>query len=216
LRVLVIAASPSESIERLSELAAQADIVIAADGGAEVAIAHGVRPQVVMGDMDSLPHATLDTLKRQGVEIRQFPARKDETDLELALLEAVERGASDIVIVGALGGRLDHTLGNIYLLTMPTLKRRHVRMLGDGVEVFVIWDEADVSGSPGDLVSLIPLTPEVSGIETDGLEYPLRGESLLMGPGRGISNALVGDTAHVSMGQGLLLAIVTRRSAEER
>jgi len=214
-KALIIAASPFNEIADLPHLVASADLIIAADGGAAVALAHGVQPHVVVGDMDSLAPDVLDDLQRDSVELVTFPPRKDETDLELALLEALRRGATDITILSALGGRLDHTLGNLYLLTMPELKGRRVRTVDGNVEVFAIWDRTELRGRAGDTVSLIPLTQEVAGIETRGLEYPLRRESLFMGPGRGISNAMVGKRAHVSIGKGILLAVVTHREGED-
>lgn len=193
----------------VARLAEWAELVIAADGGAARALAAGVRPHVVVGDMDSLAPDALHALRHAGAEILTFPARKDETDLELALLEAVRRGAGDIVIVGALGGRLDHTLGNVYLLTMPQLRGRLVRLVDGREEAFIVWKRAEIRGARGDTVSLIPLTPEVRGVETEGLEYPLRGESLFMGPGRGISNVMLGPAARVSTSDGILLAVVS-------
>lgn len=214
MRALIIAASPSNNLTNLSALAARADLIVAADGGSAIALIHGVRPHLVVGDMDSTTREVAEALNKDAVERIQFPSHKDETDLELALLEAIHRGADDITIVGALGGRLDHTLGNVHLLTMPQLKGRRVRLVAGTVEVFVVWDKAGWNGSRGDTVSLIPLTPEVTGIETCGLEYPLRRESLFMGPGRGISNTMTGKRAGVSISGGILLAVVTRQ--EER
>lgn len=215
MKALIVAASQSTDVAALAPMAEAADIVIAADGGAALALAAGVRPHVVVGDMDSLAGDALDALRRAGVDIRTFPPRKDETDLELALLEAVRRGADDITIAGALGGRLDHTLGNVYLLTMAQLRGRNVRIVDGRVEAFVVWERAEIRGARGDTVSLIPLTPEVRGVETEGLEYPLRRESLFMGPGRGISNVMLGPVARVSTSDGILLAVVTHREGGE-
>lgn len=215
MRALIIAASPSSNLTNLPRLAAKADLIVAADGGSAIALIHGVRPHLVVGDMDSTTREVAETLSRDAVQRIQFPSHKDETDLELALLETIRRGADDITIVGALGGRLDHTLGNIYLLAMPQLKGKRIRLEDGSVEVFVVWDKARWNGSRGDIVSLIPLTPEVMGIETHGLEYPLRRESLFMGPGRGISNAMTGKRAGVSLSSGTLLAVVTRHEERE-
>jgi len=215
MRALIIAASPSNNLTNLPGLAARADLIVAADGGSALALIHGVRPHLVVGDMDSTTREVVETLDEKAVERIQFPPHKDETDLELALLETMRRGADDITIVGALGGRLDHTLGNIYLLTMPQLQGRRVRLVDGSVEVFVIWNKAEWNGNKRDTVSLIPLTPEVTGVETRGLEYPLRGESLFMGPGRGISNTMSGRSASVSIISGILLAVVTRQEERE-
>ncbi|MBC7260321.1 MAG: thiamine diphosphokinase [Chloroflexi bacterium] len=214
MRTLVVAASVGADSSALARLAESAQLIIAADGGAALALAAGIRPHVVVGDMDSLSAELADSLRRNGVEIRTFPSRKDETDLELALLEAIRRGAEEITIVGALGGRLDHTLGNVYLLTMPQLRGKDVRLVDGRVEAFVVWGRAEIRGGRGDTVSLIPLTPEVRGVQTEGLEYPLRRESLFMGPGRGISNVLLGPVARVSTSDGILLVVVTHGEEE--
>lgn len=214
MRTLVVAASVGADSSALARLAESAQLIIAADGGAALALAAGIRPHVVVGDMDSLSAELADSLRRNGVEIRTFPSRKDETDLELALLEAIRRGAEEITIVGALGGRLDHTLGNVYLLTMPQLRGKDVRLVDGRVEAFVVWGQAEIRGGRGDTVSLIPLTPEVRGVQTEGLEYPLRRESLFMGPGRGISNVLLGPVARVSTSDGILLVVVTHGEEE--
>ncbi len=213
MKTLIVAASDRVDTTALARLAQAADLVIAADGGAARLLSAGVCPHLVVGDMDSLSRAALNSLQRAGAEILAFPSRKDETDLELALLEAVRRGADDITIVGALGGRLDHTLGNVYLLTMPQLRGKRARLVDGRTEVFVAWERAEIRGAPGDTVSLIPLTPEVRGVWTEGLEYPLRGESLLMGPGRGISNVMLGSVARVSASDGILLAVVIHKEA---
>jgi thiamine pyrophosphokinase len=167
----------------------------------------GVVPHVVVGDLDSLSLPAQRRLRSAGRELVQLPARKDETDLELALLQAVERGATEIDVVGALGGRIDHTLGNIFLLTMPQLAGTQVRIVDDGAELWVARESTEVPGTPGDLVSLIPLTPEVRGIVTEGLEYRLNGDSLYMGAARGVSNVMTAKRATVTLESGLLLVV---------
>jgi thiamine pyrophosphokinase len=187
-------------------------ILICADGGGEVALAWNLTPNLVVGDMDSISPASLAVLTRMpGVVVRILPAEKDETDLELALLSALERGAQEITILGGLGGRLDHTLGNIYLLAARQLAqaRAKARLLDEQEEVIVLHggETLKLGGKPGDLLSLIPLTPEARGVNTEGLYYPLNKEPLFIGPTRGISNVFTGETATVSFEEGLLLVI---------
>lgn len=187
-------------------------LLICADGGGDVALAWGLRPDWLVGDMDSIAPVSLEILSRTpGVEVRIVPVEKDETDLELALLTALEHGARDITILGGLGGRLDHTLGNIYLLAASQLVQAgaRARLLGESEEVTVLrgGEELELQGQPGELVSLIPLTPVAQGIRTGGLYYPLRGEPLYIGPTRGISNQFTGTIATVSFEEGLLMVI---------
>ncbi|MGD1993325.1 MAG: thiamine diphosphokinase [Anaerolineae bacterium] len=186
------------------------DLVIAADGGTLHARAAGVNPHAVIGDLDSLPADLRDELAAGDTRLISRPPAKDETDLELALLYAVEQGAQEIVILGALGGRLDQTLANLLLLALPALRGLDVRIVERDQTAFLIRDQATIEGQPGDVVSLIPLGSDACGVTTDGLKWPLREETLHFGPARGISNLLLGRQARVRVQEGLLLCVVTR------
>ena len=186
------------------------DVIIAADGGARHARALGLLPAVVIGDLDSLDSAKLRAFKEQGVDIVQHPADKDETDLELALRYAHERGFEQILLVGALGGRLDQTLGNLALLTDPLWEGVDLR-LDDGVEeVFFTRKQAKIRGRSGDIVSLIPWGGDVTIHRTEGLRWSLQNEILYAHQTRGISNEMLSDEAHIEIDDGLLLIIHTR------
>jgi thiamine pyrophosphokinase len=190
------------------------DLVIAADGGTLHARAAGVTPQVVIGDLDSLPADLRDELAAGDTRLISYPPAKDETDLELALLHAVEQGAEEIVILGALGGRLDQTLANLLLLALPALRGLDVRIVEGDQTAFLIRHEATIEGQAGDVVSLIPLGGDAAGVTTVGLEWPLEGDTLHFGPARGVSNLLLGRQARVRVREGLLLCIVTRAKSE--
>src|SRR5579875_1654977 len=119
LRAVVVANGTIADLAPLDPLLAGADLVVAADGGARLLLAHGRRPHVVVGDMDSIPAPMLDAWRAGGGETVVFPPAKDETDLELALAYAAEQGAGRIAILGALGGRVDHQTANLLLLAAP-------------------------------------------------------------------------------------------------
>lgn len=189
-----------------------ADLLLCADGGALYVLGWGLTPDVVIGDMDSLDAAYLERLETAGVELVRHLPHKDETDLELALDRAVHEGASEITILGALGGRIDQTIANILLLTRPCLEGATVSILDGRERLFLARDSVTIRGKEGDTVSLMPLSSEVTNITTTGLEYPLRGESLCLGPSRGISNIMTSDEAAITLGDGLLL--VTHHGTE--
>ena len=198
--------------EVLAEAAGAA--VIAADGGARHAEVCGLPVHAVIGDMDSLAEADLARYAAQGAAVRRYPPAKDETDLELALLYAAERGADWIRVIGAMGHRLDQTLANVLLLTLPALDGRETRLVAGRQAAWVLKaGEHRLRGTPGDTLSLIPLGGDASGVMTEGLEYPLRREPLLFGPARGISNVLTAETATVRLEAGLLLVVHTRGRA---
>jgi thiamine pyrophosphokinase len=197
-------------LELVRQLTRPGDTLLAADGGTRHVLALGLTPSVVIGDLDSLTDADRRKLDAAGTEIRRYPRNKNETDFELALHYAVEAGYHEILLVAALGDRLDQTLGNLALLTDPSLVGLHVRV-DDGVEqAYFVSTRARVEGRPGDLVSLIPWGGEVTGVSTDGLRWPLRYEMLYPYKTRGISNELLGETASVSLKSGLLLIIHSR------
>ena len=196
-------------------LAAAADaIIIAADGGAHAARRFDLEINLVIGDMDSLGEAALTTLTASGVEALRHPPEKDETDLELALLWAAQSGIEWIRIIGALGGRLDQTLSNIFLLALPQLNGRDVRLVAGIQEAWLCYPgETIIDGASGDTVSLIPLNGAAHGVRTENLYYPLHDETLTFGPARGVSNVMSTDQARVWLRDGVLLLVHTEGRA---
>jgi len=213
LRAIVVANGELEHPARLkTRLAEWADArVIAADGGLRNCRKLGLMPESIIGDLDSLDPAEVLQLERAGVQLLRRARQKDETDLELALFRALELGIAQVVVLGALGGRLDMTLANLLLLAHPRLTELEIRLWsGDQTAWLLRPPGGEVSGRPGDLLSLIPLGGESIGVATEGLEYPLRGETLDLGVPRGVSNVLTASTALVQLKSGLLLAVHTR------
>ena len=169
-------------------------------------------PDAVVGDMDSIDPGLLTQFEQSGTKVLRYPAEKDQTDLELAIQYALEQGAKEMVIAAGLGGRLDQTLGNLSLLSMPVLSRINLR-LEDGVEEawFLCAGKTEIKGKVGDIVSLLPWGEPVAGIITEGLKYPLENETLYPEKSRGISNELVRQDAGVFVRSGRLLIIHTRK-----
>ena len=194
---------------------ASAALIIAADGGARMALACDRVPDVIVGDLDSLTPDEVAEFRARGIEIEQHPAGKDETDLELALLAAVDRGATWIRIIGGVGDRVDQTLANFYLLTLPELADCDVRLVAGKQTLWLIGpgdyalDNANFPAFPGDTISLIPLAGDAENVCTVNLDYPLRGETLRFGPARGVSNVIAAAGARVSLDSGLLMVVHT-------
>ena len=187
--------------------------VICADGGALHARALGIRPHTIVGDLDSLSVQQVADFKAAGADILQHPAEKNETDLELALHHCRQFGASTIFILGGLGGRFDQTLANILLLTHPAFGDMRIELIdGDQVMRLLKPGSHRIDGERGDTVSLIPLAA-AEGITTRRLQYPLRDETLYLGPARGISNVMLADAAAVEFASGLLLLVHTNGRA---
>ena len=194
-------------LESARRLIHPGDTLLAADGGTRHILALGLTASVIIGDLDSLTGEEQHSQEITGCKVIKYPHDKNETDLELALRFAIQAGYHEILIIGALGGRLDQTLGNLSLLTGPEFVSLEVRV-NDGVEeAWFVRNRCEVQGNPGDTVSLIPWGKEVTSVTTDGLRWPLRDESLHPDKTRGISNEMLGVTASISLKSGLLLVI---------
>jgi thiamine pyrophosphokinase len=186
------------------------DIIIAVDGGLRHCLALNLRPHTLIGDMDSLSPEEIDAVARSGIPVSRYPARKDHTDMELALHAARSLGADDIVLVGALGARWDMTLANFMLLAAPVLFGCRVRILDAMQEISLVHggETRQFDGSAGDLLSLIPLRSDARNVRVTGLEYPLNGETLCFSATRGISNIFCSQSATVFLEEGLLLCVI--------
>ena len=183
--------------------------VIAADGGARAAAALGCAVHTVIGDMDSLTPDEIAALRAQGTEVIRHPEEKDETDLELAL-QLAAADATWIRIIGALGGRLDQLIANIYLLALPELAGCDVRLVDNRQEAWLMFPgECVIDGAAGDTLSLIPINGAAQGVQTTNLYYPLNDETLAFGPARGVSNVFDAAQVRVALREGLLLVVHT-------
>lgn len=209
-RAIIFANGKLPDLEAARGLVQPGDLLIAADGGLRNAHLLGFTPELIIGDMDSATREHLARATDQGAALELFPRDKDETDLELALRAALDRGSDFIRIVGGLGGRTDQAFANLLLLADPALRKIDIR-LDDGVEeAFIIRERGVIQGSPGDIVSLLPLEAPAEGVRTEGLRFPLDSETLLPFHTRGISNEMTGASASASLAKGALICIHSR------
>jgi thiamine pyrophosphokinase len=191
-------------------------LVVAADGGAQQAARLGLRPDVVVGDADSIEPAELDALEAAGARVLLVARAKDASDTELAVAEAWAAGARAVTVLGALGGlRFDHALANVLLTTGERVAGLELTLLDGTTRIRCLRATASggsselvLTGRAGDLVSLFPVGT-AQGVTTEGLEYPLAGESLPAGTSRGLSNVRLAATARVRLEEGALLIVET-------
>jgi thiamine pyrophosphokinase len=191
-------------------------LVIAADGGARNATRLGVTIDLWVGDGDSLDADGMAALQASGVPMDRANEDKDESDTELAVRAAIQRGAASVIIVGGLGGsRIDHALANIGLLAMVELAGMDAALLDARSRITLVRapradglpTHRELPGRVGDIVSLLPIGPGVTGVTTHGLRYPLVDEPLPEGPARGLSNVRTSTAAAVTVASGLLLVV---------
>lgn len=182
-------------------------LVVCCDGGVRHLLHSGIRPDVVIGDMDSIEKSRLEAYRAQDVKILQYPENKDFSDTELALHYALEQKPKQIFIWGAWGGRIDHTLSNVFLLFLAQKKGIGTCLTDKYCDVFLVDHEAVFRNEQGKTVSLLALTPDVTGVTLKGFLYPLQNESLRSGESRGLSNIITDATATISKLDGQLLVI---------
>lgn len=213
--VWVLAASPEVTHVTDFDRLPRPDAVIAADGGSTLAHHLGLAPDLIVGDMDSSDPALLAQFAGADVPFERHDHNtKWETDTELAVLAALAWHPDTVVLLGALGGRLDHSLANILLLTHPALADVDFRIWDGEQETWLAkpgkWNP--VEGKRDDLVTLLPIGVEASGVSTRGLLYPLSSEPLTPGRGRGVSNRIAEGDAAVWLDKGLLMVVVVHLS----
>lgn len=200
-----ICKNPGESLKYITP----GDCIICADGGTEYALQLGLTPDLVIGDLDSISAQTLQAMREKGVEIRRYPRAKGQTDLELALAEAIRRPEKEILILTAFGGRVDQFLANIFLLVRYQSKGIRLSIADGNQRMWLLHgpDEMTLSGNVGDTFSLIPLSAKISGVDLSGMEWSLQDAVLEMGSTRAVSNKFKLRRANVKIKAGTVLAI---------
>ncbi len=188
--------------------------VVAADRGLEHARELGLEVAVAIGDFDSASPEAVAAAERAGVQIERHPDAKDATDLELALDYAVGLQPAHILVLAGRGGRLDHELSSLLLLASAKYEMAQIDARIGEAHVHVVRGERELDGNPGDLLTLIPAHGAAEGVRTEGLVYPLRGETLEPGSTRGVSNVFAESTARIALDRGVLLAIRPGRDAK--
>jgi thiamine pyrophosphokinase len=187
------------------------DYVVAADGGAFALERWKLLPHLIVGDMDSLGEAGVERFAKQGIPVAKFPAAKDESDLELAVAQAIAAGATEVVVLGALGGdRLDHETANLLLLADPSYDGVRIEARRGTLRIRAVRGGGSLSLGPLEaIVTLLPVNGDAEGVTTEGLRYPLRDETLRFGRARGLSNEVDSLPATVTVRKGSLLVFET-------
>ena len=183
------------------------DIIICCDGGSKYLFEEGIIPHYIIGDLDSSIPQIIQFFETKNVVFKKFNSKKDETDMELCIDFAISLGTNEIVILGAIGTRIDHTLTNINLLMKAEDANVKVVIVDNNNEIQIISNNITITGKKGDLVSLIPISTYVEGIDTTGLEYPLKNATMTIGKSLGVSNVMTSNLATVNIKSGYLLVI---------
>ena len=221
MKVVVALGGSMQDTALLRDRIADADLIIGANGGAARLADCGIRPALVIGDLDSVPPERLADLRRAGCDVLPHPDPQNKTDGQVALELGVERGATEVVLLGAHGGeRLDHSLSNLMYAVGAEFARLPLVVIDGwteavGLRALPAGREAEdpggrrsvrFRGETGDYVSLIPLSETVRGVSTTGLRWALAGATLVLGRGEGVSNELLAGQGGFTIEEGVAYA----------
>lgn len=204
MRCILFANGEYGDLPAYDHLIANSDTILCADGGSNYAFEMGIRPDCIIGDLDSVRPEIRNYYTEQGVQFIQHPVQKDWTDLQLAMDLAMERGAEQMVVLGALGKRVDHTLHNLYAGIKLVRQGVKVSYYTPECWVYLIQDQLVIEGQAGDLVSVIALTDRVEGVSASGFEYALKEPRLLSDQPYTISNVLAGPRGVINLQSGIV------------
>ncbi len=207
MKCIIIANGEIRDDDFSARVIAGGDFTICVDGGARHLERMGIVPDAVIGDLDSIGEKEKLHLEQKGVRFHRYPPRKDDTDTALAVELALSKEASDITFLGTTGSRLDHTLCATFLLKRILDAGVGGRVVNENNTIYMVKERIELSGDPGDILSILPVTEEAVGVFLEGLEYPLTNATIPFGSSIGISNRFTGTKAAIRIRDGLLLVI---------
>lgn len=210
MKAVIVTNGDIKNLLQLKHILTAADWIICADGAAKYLMAIDIVPHILLGDLDSIDGEALNWMTDRGVEPVRFPARKDATDTELAVDYAMALSPEKITIVGGVGSRWDHSLSNILLLKKLLNHGISGWIVNENNEITIIDSSLELEGKKGDIVSIIPISAIVKGVNLYGLEYPLVDRTIPMGSSLGISNCFKDTKAKISLTEGILLVIKSK------
>ena len=207
MKVVIVANGEIKSINFLKYMIENSDYIICADGAVKYLMDLNVCPDLLVGDLDSIDKETLEWAKRNSISIQRFPVKKDMTDTELAVEFALKQNPDKIIIMGAIGSRLDHSLSNIMLLYKIHKLGIDAAVIDEINYITIVNDVLKMRCRIGEIVSIIPIGGDAKGVTLKGLEYSLTDHDIKMGSSLGISNKSVSKEIIISVKDGILLVV---------
>lgn len=210
MKVLIVSGGRAPSEKLLREYITYADVVIGADRGCEVLLKHDIVPTYMLGDFDSAKSETIKQLESMGVSKIKYKTEKDYTDTELAFNLALDKGASEIIMLGVTGTRYDHTLANIGLLLKALEANVKAQIIDDNNRIYLTNKSIKLSGNKGDIVSLQAYFSNVKDLTIKGAKYELNNYDLKIGESITTSNEFLEKSIEITFKDGILMILHTR------
>lgn len=207
---VIICGGAAADYSHMKKYLQSADMVITADSGARHCRELQIVPDYLIGDFDSVSDTDYKAMADSGVQIVSYPAEKDMTDSEIAVELACEKGCDSVILLAAIGSRLDHSLSNISILKKLHDMGIEGLIADEHNEIRLISSSISLKREEGVFITLLPLAGCVKGVTTEGLYYPLSDATLEVGSSRGVSNRFSADIAVVTVREGYLLIFLSR------
>lgn len=210
MNALIVSSGDIKDYKLLKKVVENSNFIVGADGGVNHLLKIGKLPDAVLGDLDSIGKEELKVLKEKAIEINKFPSMKDETDTELCVNYLLEKGFKNINFMGVTGTRMDHTLGNIYLLKKIYKLGVKGTIINRNNRIYYTEDTISLRPREGYFVSIIPLNEEGVEVSLEGFLYPLKKEHLGLASTRGISNKIIKEYGNIKIHKGMALIIESK------
>lgn len=211
MKTLIITNGDMNNLDYYKDILKEYEYIICVDGAIRYLVKMNVRPDIIIGDLDSISSEFLQIIEEENIPIAKFPSEKDETDTELAILLALEKNSSEITLLGGIGSRVDHSFTNFTLLARTAEKDVKCRMLNEKNDCYFVKDKISFEDFDKSYnVSIIPLTAEIIVEKTEGLYYPLANEVIARGSSRGISNVPLDKKIAITITKGMAMVVLAK------
>ncbi len=206
---ILVGSGQNISLEKLKNEALDTDYLIAIDGGMDHIVRAGLRPNIILGDLDSVSEAGLDYLKKEKLEKISYPKEKDYTDMEIGIFYLADKKVDEIVIFGGTGTRLDHSLGNIFLLNIIDEMGIEARIEDSNNTIMLVDSYKRLEKRPG-YISVLPINEAGIKLSLKGFKYPLDHYEIAFGKTIGISNEIVDSYGEIIVHRGRALVFLSK------
>nr|WP_312576032.1 thiamine diphosphokinase [Sedimentibacter sp.] len=207
---LIIGSGSDISRDMLEPEKLNIEYVICADGGLEKVENLQLIPNSIIGDLDSVDDIVLKKYLDMNIELKKYSAEKNYTDMELAIEYAIEKGFNDIILIGATGLRLDHTVANIMLIERYYKKGIHIKVIDNNNCIQIVTNNMEINNKRNYFVSIVPITDSIEGISLMGFKYPLDSVDVKRGSTLCISNQITSEKGNILLDKGAALVFISK------
>lgn len=207
---LVVSNGEVSDLNQLKYISKGVDFIISADGGTNYILKAGIKPDLVVGDLDSIDKDVLSKIKGENIQILKFPSHKDYTDTELALKYLADRKFEEVILMGVTGTRIDHTLANVHLLYNLFQKGIKGIIINEKNTIYITDDELEIEKEEGTFVSVIPINLNGAKVTLKGFLYETDRADFHFSSTFGISNEIVEKKGYVKVEEGICLIIKSK------